>query len=323
MAILNIRKAKREGAKVVLGFAGQSGTGKTLTALYVARGMVDSAQEIGFLDTENKRGSLYADELDGEFLIADLEPPFSPKRYAQAIKEFQDAGVKVLVIDSVTHEWEGTGGCIEIADESGKLGWNKAKAEHKKYMNVLLQSGMHIIACVRARQQMDFRNPSKPIDLGIQPVAEKNFMFEMTASVMMFNEGLNQHHLKIPKDLKPVFGDGNNYLGIQTGEGIRKWIESGQKTDENLIKWKSHLQMSTEGGMISLKKAWSEIPKEYQNQLSQYKEQCKASAQEFDSMKSQAQPNDSLLNQLGDNNTQQEYVEPTPEQLNDVFGDGE
>ena len=114
MSILNIRPAVRAGSKLVIGIAGQSGSGKTLTALYMARGMVDNTSEIGFLDTENRRGSLYADELDGPFQIGDLFYPFSPERYAAAIKEFQAAGVKVLIVDSISHEWES--GCMEIAE---------------------------------------------------------------------------------------------------------------------------------------------------------------------------------------------------------------
>src|ERR1700751_515251 len=114
--ILNIRPAKLGGLKAIIGIAGISGSGKTFTALLMARGMVSKASEIGFLDTENKRGSLYANILDGEFMIGDLYPPFNPERYAEAIKEFQDAGVKVLVIDSVSHEWEGEGGCDDIAN---------------------------------------------------------------------------------------------------------------------------------------------------------------------------------------------------------------
>ncbi len=69
MSTINIRPAKRTGSKVVIGIAGISGSGKTYTALKIARGMVDNANEIGFLDTENKRGSLYADILDQPFLI--------------------------------------------------------------------------------------------------------------------------------------------------------------------------------------------------------------------------------------------------------------
>lgn len=285
MSIINIRPAERAGAKVVIGIAGQSGSGKTLTALYIARGMVDSPNQIGFLDTENKRGSLYSDELDGQFLIGDLYPPFSPDRYSQAIKEFEKSGVKVLVIDSITHEWEGEGGCIDIAENTNSkiADWKKAKAEHKKFMNALLQSDIEtIIVCVRAREVMDFRVPSKPVSLGIQPICEKNFMFEMTASVMMFNEGKNQQHLKVPKELKGVFGDGNNYLGRDTGAGIKRWVNSGVQINPELISWQNKLQSSASSGLKAMAAVWSQVPKHLQPELAAHKDQCKASAEAYD-----------------------------------------
>lgn len=283
--ILNIRPAIREGAKVVIGVCGRSGSGKTLTALKIARGIVANAGEIGFLDTENKRGSLYAHELDAPFLIGDLYPPFSPQRYAEAIKEFQQAGVKVLVIDSISHEWEGEGGCIDIAENtSSKIAnWKKAKAEHKKFMNALLQADMHIIACVRAREQVDFSNPSSPKSLGVQPISEKNFMFEMTASVMMGNEGRQVNHIKVPKDLKPVFvAEQDGYMGFDVGHGIAKWIGSGVQVLPELISWQNRLQASASEGMEGLAKVWRQVPKQLQAQLAAHKEQCKSSAMAYD-----------------------------------------
>ena len=284
MSILNIRPAVRAGSKLVIGIAGQSGSGKTLTALYMARGMVDHAGEIGFLDTENRRGSLYANELDAPFMIGDLFYPFSPDRYATAIKEFQAAGVKVLVIDSVSHEWES--GCAEIAEKpllSGKkmADWKKAKSEHKKFMNVLLQSDMHIICCIRAAEKMDFSNPSKPVSIGIQPLCEKNFMFEMTASIMMFNEGQAQQHMKIPKDLKDVFGDGNGYLGQQTGRAILEWVNSGE-CDEELESWRNRMQLATNEGCDALTKAWLSMPNDIQHKMQPQKSALWASAKAVD-----------------------------------------
>jgi len=262
MSILNIRPAVRAGSKLVLGIAGQSGSGKTLTALYIARGMVDHAGEIGFLDTENRRGSLYANELDGQFMIGDLFYPFSPERYATAIKEFQATGVKVLVVDSCSHEWES--GCMEIAEAPLLRGkkmadWKKGKAEHKKFMTTLLQSDMHIICCIRAAEKTDFTNPKKPASLGVQPLCEKNFMFEMTASVMMFNEGSYQQHLKIPRDLKEAFGDGQGYLGIETGQQIRAWLDSGN-IDDQLESYRNKMQLAANDGCDALKQAWQAMP---------------------------------------------------------------
>tara|TARA_R110000822_G_scaffold147071_3_gene286126 strand:+ start:1448 stop:2440 length:993 start_codon:yes stop_codon:yes gene_type:complete len=286
MSILNIRPAVRAGSKLVLGIAGQSGSGKTLTALYIARGMVDNASEIGFLDTENRRGSLYADELDAPFMIGDLFYPFSPDRYATAIKEFQASGVKVLIVDSISHEWES--GCMEIAEAPLLRGkkmadWKKAKSEHKKFMTVLLQSDMHIICCIRAAEKMNFTNPSKPESIGVQPLCEKNFLFEMTASIMMYSEGQQQQHLKIPKDLKGVFGDGNLYLGEETGKAIIDWVNSGE-CDPEMDSYQNKMQLASNDGCDALKSAWLSMPKAMQDKMLKLKGPLWASAQAVDEL---------------------------------------
>ena len=295
MSILNIRKAVRTGSKVVIGLSSLSGDGKTFTALKLARGMVDHAGEIGFLDTENRRGSLYSDILDGSFLIGDLYPPFSPQRYADAIKEFQNAGVKVLVIDSVTHEWEGEGGCEDIANAPLSQGkrmadWKKAKAEHKKFMNALLQSDMHVIVCIRAREKTDFSNPQQPVSLGIQPITEKNFMFEMTASLMLQNGGKNQYFLKMPQALLSSFGNGADYLSEDHGKLLSDWVESGEKIDDGLERVKSDMQMACSSGVDSLKTAWLAMPKQYQQTMKPMWSNYESAAKAYDEQKVEDQP---------------------------------
>lgn len=287
MGILNIREAVRAGSKVVIGIAGPSGSGKTYTALKIARGMVDSPKEIGLLDTENRRGSLYADILDGKFLIGDLFAPFSPSRYRQAIKEFQDAGVKVLVIDSASHEWEGDGGCEEIAAASGKMAnWKLAKSEHKKYMSGLLQSDMHIIVCIRAREKTSFSDPKAPVSLGLQPICEKNFMFEMTASMMMWNEGKNQQFLKMPEALRSIFGDGSDYLSERHGKALIDWVNTGEAVDEELEHWRSQLQMAANDGLAALDDECKKMPDSVKPKIRAYYPALKASALEFDNIRS-------------------------------------
>lgn len=296
MSVLNIRPVESGQSKIVLGIAGQSGEGKTYTALLIARGMVDKASEIGFLDTENKRGSLYADILDGKFMIGDLYPPFSPNRYAQAIQEFQDAGVKVLVIDSVTHEWEGTGGCDDIANAPKADGsprkvanWIEAKRQHKQFMNVLLQSNMDIICCIRAREKTDFKDPTKPVSLGVLPVCEKNFMFEMTASFLMLNEGKNQHFLKMPSFLKETFGSGTGYLGIETGKKVREWLNQGAKENPEITKIKSEALLICENGYDALNEYWKTVPKELKTNkaLLDHFKLCSESAKAYDKQNSE------------------------------------
>jgi hypothetical protein len=288
MSVIQIRKAQREGARMVIGLAGQSGSGKTYTAIKLAYGLAGGkGEKVGFLDTENRRGSLYADIVTNPFLIGDLYAPFSPSRYVDAIRAFQDAGVEVLVIDSVSHEWEGTGGCEEIAATSTNkvLGWQRAKEQHKRFMNVLLQSDMHVIACIRAREKIDFTDPKNPRPLGVQPVCEKNFMFEMTASLMMLDSGQRQEVLKCPADLLPILGRREGFIGEKDGAKLREWIAGANQLDPEIERHRNLLQSVTQKGMDALRTAWGATPKPIQQALGQpFLEQLKSAAAAFETI---------------------------------------
>jgi hypothetical protein len=286
MSVIQIRKARREGARMVIGLAGISGSGKTYTAIKLAYGLAGGdGSKVGFLDTENRRGSLYADIVKEPFLIGDLYAPFSPQRYVDAIREFQAAGVEVLVIDSVSHEWEGTGGCEEIAGSASNkvIGWANAKTQHKRFINVLLQSDMHVIACIRAREKIDFSDPKNPRPLGIQPVCEKNFMFEMTASLMMRDGGGTQDILKCPADLMPILGRGRGYITEKDGASLRQWIAGAQQSDPNVERSRNVLISTTERGEAALKAAWEGTPADIRKALGKdFLEQLKSAAAAFD-----------------------------------------
>ena len=290
MGIINIHPAKREGARVVIGLAGPSGCGKTYTAIEFAYGLANyDPAKVGLLDAENKRGSLYADVLQKSsvkptnepFLIGDLYPPFSPARYSQALKEFEDAGVDVVIVDSVTHEWEGTGGCIEMAGP--KMNWKYAKAEHKKFINMLLQCDMHVIVCIRAREAHDFTDMSKPVSMGIQPVQEKNFMFEMTASLMMHDQGARQDVIKCPAELQGILGRGTGYITAADGHALRQWVDGAKQLDPRVERLRNSLQTQTAQGLVHLEKCWSQLKPGQQTAVGDaFYEQLRASARAFD-----------------------------------------
>jgi len=303
MSILNIQPVVRGESKVLLAFSGTSGTGKTLSALYVARGMVSKPSEIGFLDTENGRGSFYSDKLDGQFLYANLNHPFSPDRYGKAIKEFQETGVKVLVIDSVSHEWEGIGGCEDIANSPRADGserkiadWKRSKNEHRtRFMNSLMYADMHIICCVRAREKTDFKDINKPVSLGIQPVCEKNFLFEMMASIMFSNEGKNQTWIKVPDYLKEAFGTGNAYLGQETGRKIIEWVRLGEKENPIVTKSRGEIILICEKGLKALQESWKTLDPIARKALNPEYKVHEASAQAYDKINSESESNDTSL----------------------------
>jgi hypothetical protein len=286
MSVIQIRKAQREGARLVVMIAGVSGSGKTFTALELAHGLAGGDPEkVGFLDTENKRGSLYADKFPG-FLIGDLYAPFSPQRYIDAVLEFQKAGVEVLVVDSFSHEWEGIGGCLEIrAQNRGPQGDKIAKEGHKRLMNVLLSCNMHIILCLRAREKVDFADPKNPVSLGIQPITEKNVMFEATASLMMWDEGKAQSVVKCPDALRTILGREKGYITRKDGEALRAWVGGAQQLDPELERHRNELRTVTQSGSEALRKAWAALPKDARTRLgAQFLEELKTSAAAFDGL---------------------------------------
>lgn len=296
MGILNIREAEREGARLVIGLIGTSGSGKTYSALQLAYGMANgNARKVGLLDTENKRGSLYADSIKnsaGEiqrFMIADMYAPFSPARYSQAIKEFQQAGVEVLVIDSASHEWEGEGGCEDIADDGGKVAnWKKAKREHKRFMNTLLTCDMHIIVCLRAREKTSFSNPKAPVSLGLQPICEKNVPFELTVSLMMHDQGKRQDVLKCPADLQGIVGRGEGYLTPKDGLNLRKWVDGAKQLDPNIERAKNTILSLTGDGLAAVNEYWQTLDVPSKKALGQqFIDMARDSAKAFDDSKAE------------------------------------
>jgi hypothetical protein len=266
----------------VIGLAGVSGSGKTYTAIEIAYGLADyDASKIGFIDTENRRGSLYADILQNSkppthtpFMIGDLVAPFSPQRYIDAIMDFQKTGIEVLVIDSITHEHEGPGGLLEIAGADNKH-WNRAKGEHKRFVNVLLQADMHIIVCVRAREKISMErvrdekgNMRTEIeDIGLQPITEKNLLFEMSASLMMHDEGAKQTVLKCPAALLGALGRKDGYITALDGKCVRDWVDGGKVLDPTVEKFRNRLLSVCEKGRDFVEECWTKVPAEIQTAL--------------------------------------------------------
>lgn len=303
MAIVQIRKAEREGSKLFFVFSAWTGKGKTYTAVQFGYGLAGyDPAKLGLLDAENKRGSLLADILEKatkptkeRFLIGDLYAPFSPARYAGAIDDFQAAGCEVLIIDSATHEWEGIGGCQEIAEEGNPKipRWDLAKREHKKFMNKLLQSDMHIICCVRAREKV---RPEKKngktefVDYGLQPIQEKNFMFEATASLMMFDEGRRQEIIKCPDALINYLGRKEGYITADDGYAVRQWVNGALKLDPQVEKYRNRLISNTEGGLEHIRSCWKMTPQHIQDALGKdFVAMLEASAKGYDEQKAIAE----------------------------------
>ena len=300
---IEIKPAERSSAKAVIGLVATSGEGKTYSALLLALGLAGgNPAKVGLLDTENRRGSLYSDIFGSapkdRFLIGDLTPPFSPSRYIAAMRQFAEAGIEALVIDSASHEHEGEGGLEEIAHRPKANGgerkiadWITAKREHKRFMNTLLFLPCHVIVCFRAREKMDFRDPAKPISLGLQPVTEKNVLFEMTASFLLSEKGKRHDEIKLPECLRGILGK-QGYFTEQHGADLREWLGGG---GDKLERARNSLALAASEGTGRFKEVWIGLDNSTKTALAEFKDTLKALALHADEDKK------SIIGNDGDN----------------------
>jgi hypothetical protein len=181
------KQAIKQEAKLRLAIAGPAGSGKTYTGLSIAQSLANGGK-IAVLDTEHGSASKYADLF--QFDVMEMDPPFHPNRFAEAIREAQGAGYKVIVLDSLSHAWNGTGGLLEVVDQIAArsnskntfAAWKEGTPIYNKLVDTIIQSDIHVIATMR--QKMDYvleedeRGKKKPVKVGLAPVQREGFEYE-------------------------------------------------------------------------------------------------------------------------------------------------
>jgi hypothetical protein len=193
--------------RYLLGLTGPTGSGKTCSALRLARGLAGPNGKIFAADTENRRMLRYANAF--EFQRCSIDAPFLSEKYTVAAEQAQKAGADVLIIDSVSHEHVGPGGTLErFEDELNRLAgdnwdrreklkgtaWIRPKRAHKAMLQRFIQLNMHVILCFRAEPKIAIRDdPKKPgktewVDLGLQPVGATDIPFDLTMLLMLYPE---------------------------------------------------------------------------------------------------------------------------------------
>jgi hypothetical protein len=281
--------ARREQVSLLIALAGASGSGKTFSALRLAKGMAP-AGKIAFIDTEARRGLHYAEEFD--FLHSDMRPPFRPAAFIEGIRAAEAAGAEVVIIDSFSHEYDGQGGIMEWADELEASGtkspgnWKIPKAAHKKLMNALLQCRASIIFCLRADEKIRIaRENGKTVvePLGWMPICEKRFMFEMTASFTLTPDKPGVPHFDLPHKLqrqhRGMFTD-TKPIGEDSGVSLAEWARGGAPAptvaqfkptepmdDKTAAEWDIELGEEAKNGTEALQKLWLTIPSAMKTEL--------------------------------------------------------
>jgi len=229
-----IRKAERSQAKLRIGLAGPSGSGKTYSALLLAKGLATSWDKIAIIDTENGSADLYSDM--GAYNVLTLEKPFHPDRYIEAMEAAQEAGMEVIIIDSITHEWNGQGGILETQEKLGGRfqDWAKVTPMHNRFVQTILQSKTHLITTVRSKVDYSMSNEggkSKVQKVGMKPETREGFEYELTVSL-----DLNINNMaSISKDRTGIFKtDAAFMITEETGETLADWAAGGINYIERL-----------------------------------------------------------------------------------------
>ena len=179
------KKAVKSESKLRLAIAGPSGSGKTYTALALATAL---GGPVAVVDTEHGSAAKYADLF--EFDTLNMEPPFHPRRFVEAIQDAAKAGYKVVVLDSLTHAWNGTGGMLDIVEEIAKrmkspnsfAAWKDATPVQNALIDAILHAPIHVIATMRSKQeyilQDNGRGQQVPRKVGMAPQQRDGFEYE-------------------------------------------------------------------------------------------------------------------------------------------------
>lgn len=227
MAQMTFTKATRKRAKLRLAVGGPSGSGKTTAALRIAKGL---GGRIAVIDTERGSASLYS--TDFEFDALDLDPPYTPERFIEAIDAAENAGYDVCIIDSGTHVWDGAGGCLEANEKLAVAkyknntwsAWSETTPRYRAFIDRLLQSRMHIIMTMRSKTETVQTSDKKVAKVGMKLEMRSGIEYEFTVVLEIEHES----HMAVPtKDRTRMFKD-PQIITEATGQQLLKWLESGE-----------------------------------------------------------------------------------------------
>jgi DNA polymerase III delta prime subunit len=238
-------RAERKRAFIKINLCGPEGSGKTMSALLVAQGLVGEGPQftvppgkVAVLDTENGSASLYSDLF--AFDVQELGPPFRPERYISIIKEAAAAGYEVLIIDSTSHEWAGTGGILfdkEALDAKGGssfTNWKPLSPRHDAFLDAILQAKIHIICTTRTKTEYVIGDGGSgggksgtPKKVGMAPIQREGFNYQFGIVFDVAERG----DAFVNKDRTRQFDEITGKLTPEHGARIKAWLESGAAPD--------------------------------------------------------------------------------------------
>jgi len=235
--IMELKKASKKQLKIKVALNGSSGSGKTTSALLIAYGLCNDWGKIAVIDTENRSSELYVgmqvnNLTIGEFNTIQLSAPFSPEKYIDAINLcVRTPEIEVVIIDSMSHEWEGIGGILDIHNNmtgNSFTNWGKLTPRHNKFIGTIVDANKHIIGTFRSKQDyvMSEKNGKQvPEKIGLKAVTREGVDYEFT---LCFDIDI-KHNANTSKDRTGLFMDKPEFvITEQVGIDLQKWCNTGE-----------------------------------------------------------------------------------------------
>lgn len=211
---------------------GSAGSGKTLSSLRLARGLVGQTGRIAVIDTENGSASLYSDRTD--FDVCNVEDKSDWASYAEMVLSAESAGYDCVIIDSFSHVWEAIldyKAEYDAAHPSANsyTTWKTVGKKFKDILDYILHSKMHVICCLRTKTEYvlekNDNGKSVPRKIGLAPIMREGIEFEFTT---VFDISVDTHTATCSKDRTGLFADKDFLITEQTGVDMDIWRKSGK-----------------------------------------------------------------------------------------------
>ena len=244
---MELRQSSKKQAKIKLALAACSGAGKTMSSLLLAYGMTNDWSKIAIIDTENGSADLYAHL--GNYNVLVLNNPYTPENYIRAIEVCEQAGMEVIIIDSISHCWEYL---LEIHSQmqgNSFTNWGKITPRQTAFVQKILTSKCHIISTMRTKVDyvLNEKNGKMiPEKAGLKTVMRDGIDYEFTIVLDIDMK----HNAKASKDRTGLFMDKPEFIITpETGKTILNWCKEGKvETTENLRVFVNNHPMSVNHG---------------------------------------------------------------------------
>lgn len=233
---MQLQTAERKRAKIKMGLQGPSGCGKTYSALLLAFGLCGDWTKIAVIDSENNSSNLY-DHL-GKYKVVNIQAPFTPEHYIEAIQLCEKSSIEVIIIDSISHEWEGQGGLLEVLNNmvgNSFTNWNKLTPRHNSFIHHILQSPLHVIGTIRSKQDYilsEKNGKMVPEKIGLKAITREGLDYEFT---LVFEIDM-KHHCTATKDRTSLFaGKPEFIITPEVGQKILAWCNEPKESNPQNI----------------------------------------------------------------------------------------